>query len=96
MTSFPNASTRFICDFFTKYYTNQYECCIWLYVFTVNITGYGLGPMVVAFLLIKFSKMIIDLSIASMFLICGPISFLIFYFGREPFARALVGKINIR
>jgi len=78
---------------------NQYRGVVsGLYVFTVNITGYGLGPMVVAFFTDKVFKneMAIDLSMASMFLICGPISFLIFYFGREPFARALVGKINIR
>jgi len=29
---------------------------------------------------------------ATIFLICGPISFLIFYFGRKPFAEALVMK----
>ena len=78
---------------------NQYRGVVsGLYVFTVNITGYGLGPMVVAFFTDKVFKneMAIDLSMASIFLICGPISFLIFYFGREPFARALVGKINIR
>ena len=78
---------------------NQYRGVVsGLYVFTVNITGYGLGPMVVEFFTDKIFKneMAIDLSMASMFLICGPISFLIFYFGREPFARALVGKINIR
>ena len=65
-----------------------------LYVFTVNITGYGLGPMVVAFFTDKVfkSEMAIDLSMAAMFLICGPISFFIFYLGRKPFAKALVLK----
>ena len=38
------------------------------------------------------SELAIDLSMATMFLICGPISFLIFYFGRKPFARALAVK----
>ena len=74
---------------------NQYRGVVsGLYVFTVNITGYGLGPMAVAFFTDKVfkSEMAIDLSMATMFLICGPISFLIFYFGRKPFAKALVLK----
>ena len=74
---------------------NQYRGVVsGLYVFTVNIVGYGLGPMVVAFFTDKVfrNEMAIDLSMASMFLICGPISFLIFYFGRKPFARALAIK----
>ena len=74
---------------------NQYRGVVTgLYVFTVNITGYGLGPMVVAFFTDKVfkSEMAIDLSMATMFLICGPISFFIFYFGRKPFARALASK----
>ncbi len=74
---------------------NQYRGVVsGLYVFTVNIVGYGLGPMVVAFFTDKVfrNEMAIDLSMASMFLICGPISFFIFYFGRKPFARALVLK----
>ena len=74
---------------------NQYRGVVsGLYVFTVNITGYGLGPMAVAFFTDKVfkSEMAIDLSMATMFLICGPISFLIFYFGRKPFARALAVK----
>ena len=74
---------------------NQYRGVVTgLYVFTVNITGYGLGPMVVAFFTDKVfkSEMAIDLSMASMFLICGPISFFIFYLGRKPFAKALVLK----
>ena len=74
---------------------NQYRGVVsGLYVFTVNITGYGLGPMVVAFFTDKVFKneMAIDLSMATIFLICGPISFLIFYFGRKPFAEALVMK----
>ena len=74
---------------------NQYRGVVTgLYVFTVNITGYGLGPMVVAFFTDKVfkSEMAIDLSMAAMFLICGPISFFIFYFGRKPFAKALVLK----
>jgi len=74
---------------------NQYRGVVsGLYVFTVNIVGYGLGPMVVAFFTDKVfkSEMAIDLSMATMFLICGPISFFIFYFGRKPFARALAVK----
>ena len=74
---------------------NQYRGVVTgLYVFTVNITGYGLGPMVVAFFTDKVfkSEMAIDLSMAAMFLICGPISFFIFYLGRKPFAKALVLK----
>ena len=74
---------------------NQYRGVVTgLYVFTVNITGYGLGPMVVAFFTDKVfkSEMAIDLSMAAMFLICGPISFFIFYLGRKPFAKALVIK----
>ena len=74
---------------------NQYRGVVsGLYVFTVNIVGYGLGPMVVAFFTDKVfkSEMAIDLSMATMFLICGPISFFIFYFGRKPFARALASK----
>ncbi len=74
---------------------NQYRGVVsGLYVFTVNITGYGLGPMVVAFFTDKVFKneMAIDLSMAAMFLICGPISFFIFYLGRKPFAKALVLK----
>lgn len=74
---------------------NQYRGVVsGLYVFTVNITGYGLGPMVVAFFTDKVfkSEMAIDLSMAAMFLICGPISFFIFYLGRKPFAKALVLK----
>ena len=74
---------------------NQYRGVVsGLYVFTVNITGYGLGPMVVAFFTDKVfkSEMAIDLSMATIFLICGPISFFIFYFGRKPFAKALVMK----
>ena len=74
---------------------NQYRGVVTgLYVFTVNITGYGLGPMVVAFFTDKVfkSEMAIDLSMAAMFLICGPISFVIFYLGRQPFANALVLK----
>ena len=74
---------------------NQYRGVVsGLYVFTVNIVGYGLGPMVVAFFTDKVfrNEMAIDLSMASMFLICGPISFFIFYFGRKPFARALASK----
>ena len=74
---------------------NQYRGVVTgLYVFTVNITGYGLGPMVVAFFTDKVfkSEMAIDLSMAAMFLICGPISFFIFYIGRKPFAKALVLK----
>ena len=74
---------------------NQYRGDVTgLYVFTVNITGYGLGPMVVAFFTDKVfkSEMAIDLSMAAMFLICGPISFFIFYLGRKPFAKALVLK----
>ena len=74
---------------------NQYRGVVsGLYVFTVNITGYGLGPMAVAFFTDKVfkSELAIDLSMATMFLICGPISFLIFYFGRKPFARALAVK----
>ena len=74
---------------------NQYRGVVsGLYVFTVNIVGYGLGPMVVAFFTDKVfrNEMAIDLSMASMFLICGPISFFIFYFGRKPFARALAIK----
>ena len=74
---------------------NQYRGVVTgLYVFTVNITGYGLGPMVVAFFTDKVfkSEMAIDLSMATMFLICGPISFFIFYFGRKPFSRALATK----
>ena len=74
---------------------NQYRGVVTgLYVFTVNITGYGLGPMVVAFFTDKVFKneMAIDLSMAAMFLICGPISFFIFYLGRKPFAKALVLK----
>ena len=74
---------------------NQYRGVVsGLYVFTVNITGYGLGPMAVAFFTDKVfkSEMAIDLSMATMFLICGPISFFIFYFGRKPFARALAIK----
>ena len=74
---------------------NQYRGVVsGLYVFTVNITGYGLGPMAVAFFTDKVfkSEMAIDLSMTTMFLICGPISFLIFYFGRKPFARALAVK----
>ena len=65
---------------------NQYRGVVsGLYVFTVNITGYGLGPMVVAFFTDKVFKneMAIDLSMATIFLICGPISFLIFYFGTQ-------------
>ena len=74
---------------------NQYRGVVsGLYVFTVNIVGYGLGPMVVAFFTDKVfkSEMAIDLSMATMFLICGPISFFIFYFGRKPFSRALATK----
>ena len=74
---------------------NQYRGVVsGLYVFTVNIVGYGLGPMVVAFFTDKVfkSEMAIDLSMATMFLICGPISFFIFYFGRIPFSRALATK----
>ena len=74
---------------------NQYRGVVsGLYVFTVNIVGYGLGPMVVAFFTDKVfkSEMAIDLSMAAMFLICGPISFFIFYLGRKPFAKALVLK----
>jgi len=74
---------------------NQYRGVVsGLYVFTVNIVGYGLGPMVVAFFTDKVfkSEMAIDLSMATMFLICGSISFFIFYFGRKPFARALASK----
>ena len=74
---------------------NQYRGVVTgLYVFTVNITGYGLGPMVVAFFTDKVfrNEMAIDLSMAAMFLICGPISFFIFYIGRKPFAKALVLK----
>ena len=77
---------------------NQYRGVVTgLYVFTVNITGYGLGPMVVAFFTDKVfkSEMAIDLSMAAMFLICGPISFFIFYLGRKPFAKALVLKLSL-
>ena len=65
-----------------------------LYVFTVNITGYGLGPMVVAFFTDKVFKdeMAIDMSMATIFLICGPISAIIFYLGRGPFSKALRTK----
>ena len=74
---------------------NQYRGVVsGLYVFTVNIVGYGLGPMVVAFFTDKVfkSEMAIDLSMATMFLICGPISFFIFYFGRKPFSIDLATK----
>ena len=77
----------FICYISTKYYTliNIEVLSQGLYVFTVNIVGYVLGPMVVAFFTDKVFKneMAIDLSMATMFLICGPISFFIFYLGES-------------
>ena len=74
---------------------NQYRGVVsGIYVFTANIFGYGLGPMFVAFFTDKVFKneMAIDLSMTTMFLVCGPLSILIFYFGRKPFAEALVMK----
>ena len=74
---------------------NQYRGVVsGIYVFTANIFGYGLGPMFVAFFTDKVfkSEMAIDLSMATIFLVCGPLSILIFYFGRKPFAKALVMK----
>jgi hypothetical protein len=50
--------------------------------------------MVVAFFTDKVFKdeMAIDMSMATIFLICGPISAIIFYLGRGPFSKALRTK----
>ena len=37
-------------------------------------------------------EMAIDMSMATIFLICGPISAIIFYLGRGPFSKALRNK----
>jgi len=76
---------------------NQYRGVVsGIYVFTANIFGLGLGPMLVAFFtdIVFKNEMAIHLSMTSIFLICGPLSILIFYFGRKPFTKALTMKIS--
>lgn len=62
-----------------------------LYVFIMNIVGLSLGPTVVPFFtsVIFENDMSINVALSNTFLIFGPLSFLIFFFGRKSLNREL-------
>ena len=62
-----------------------------LYVFIMNIVGLSLGPTVVPFFtsVIFENDMSINAALSYTFLIFGPLSFLIFFFGRKSLNREL-------
>ena len=62
-----------------------------LYVFIMNIVGLSLGPTVVPFFtsVIFQSDMSINLALSYTFLIFGPLSFTIFFFGRKSLNKEL-------